>query len=62
MTPHDKAIKALQDAGYELIRHGSNHDQYRNSKIRKTIPLKRHGFDEDDLRYIKKEIKHNQES
>lgn len=61
MTPHDKAVEALQDAGYVFARHGRNHDQYRNPKLRKTIPLKRHDFDENDLRYIKKEIKHNQE-
>ena len=62
MTPHDKAVTALQEAGYEFARHGKNHDQYRNPELRKTIPLKRHDFDEYDLRYIKKEIKHNQES
>lgn len=62
MTPHDKAIKALQEAGYEFARHGRNHDQYRNPILRKTIPLKRHGFDENDLRYIIREIRFNQES
>lgn len=61
MTPHDKAVRALLEAGYEFARHGGNHDQYRNPALRKTIPLKRHDFDESDLRYIQKEIKHNQE-
>ncbi|MGN0241343.1 MAG: type II toxin-antitoxin system HicA family toxin [Candidatus Weimeria sp.] len=60
MKPHDIAIKELEAAGYEFARHGANHDQFRNPKLRKTIPLKRHDFDEDDLRYIRKEIKRNQ--
>lgn len=61
MIPHDKAVKDLKAAGYECIRCGG-HDQYRNPVLRKTIPLKRHDFDEADLRYIQKEIKHNQEN
>lgn len=60
MTPHDKAVKELKAAGYICIPHGG-HDQYRNSELKRTIPLKRHDFDEDDLRYIRKEIKRNQE-
>ena len=61
MAPHDKAIKALRAAGYQFARHGRNHDQYRNPALRKTIPLKRHDFDENDLQYIMKEIRLNQE-
>lgn len=60
MKPRNQAIQDLNNAGYVLKRHGANHDQYYNSKLRKTIPLKRHDFDEDDLRYIRKEIKQNQ--
>ena len=59
MTPHTKAIKELKSNGYELKRNGSNHDIYYNEKLGCMIPLKRHDFDEDDLRYIKKEIKQN---
>ncbi len=39
MKPHDIAIKELEAAGYEFARHGANHDQFRNPKLRKTIPL-----------------------
>lgn len=57
MKPRDKAIEELKTAGFEFKRHGANHDIYFNSKIGCLIPLKRHDFDESDLRYIKKEIK-----
>ena len=56
MIAHRKAIKILEKSGYILKRHGSNHDIYFNEKLRRAIPLKRHGFDIDDLRYIEKEI------
>ncbi|MCD7819876.1 MAG: hypothetical protein LUG61_08895 [Lachnospiraceae bacterium] len=59
MKPRDKAIQALNEGGYFLERHGKKHDQYYNPTLRCTIPLKRHDFDEDDLRYIMKEIKQN---
>ncbi|MBQ9630993.1 MAG: hypothetical protein IJR49_05350 [Treponema sp.] len=57
MNAHKKAEKALIEAGYVFKRHGANHDIYYNSKIGIMIPLKRHDFDENDLRYIKAEIK-----
>ena len=38
-------------------RHGANHDIYFNAEKRRAIPLKRHDFDENDLRYIVKEIR-----
>lgn len=60
MKPRNQAIHDLETAGYVLKRHGGKHDQYYNSDLRKIIPLKRHDFDEDDLRYIRKEIKQNQ--
>lgn len=56
MIAHRKAIKLLQKAGYFLKRHGGNHDIYFNAELCRAIPLKRHGFDEDALRYIEKEI------
>lgn len=59
MIPRKKAIKALKDGGYIFKRSGGNHDIYYNSKTGCIIPLKRHDFDEDDLRYILKEIKQN---
>lgn len=56
MKARKKAEKALKAAGYVLKRHGANHDIYYNQKQGILIPLKRHDFDEDDLRYIEREI------
>ncbi|WP_027729351.1 hypothetical protein [Treponema sp. C6A8] len=56
MNARKKAEKALKAAGYEFRRHGANHDIFFNSKRGVMISLKRHDFDEDDLRYIEKEI------
>lgn len=57
MTPRDKAIKELEENGYGFKRNGSNHDIYFNSTLKHAIPVKRHKFDENTLRYIRKEIK-----
>ena len=57
MIPRKKAIKELKKNGYVFKRSGSNHDIYYNPELKCIIPLKRHDFDEDDLRYIVKEIK-----
>lgn len=57
MRPRDAAIKDLKDAGYEFDRHGANHDLYKNKKTGQKIPIKRHDFDENDRRYIQKEIR-----
>jgi len=51
------AIKDLNHNGYILKRSGGNHDIYYNPDTKYSIPLKRGHFDEDDLRYIRKEIK-----
>ncbi len=59
MKPRDQAIKLLLNAGYEVGRHGKKHDIFYNVQQRKSIPLKRHDFNESDLRYIEKEIKQN---
>jgi len=61
MTPRDKAIKELGEAGYIFDRHGGNHDMYYNPKLRCSIPVKRHQFTENTLRYIEKEIKQNRQ-
>lgn len=50
-------MKDLNDNGYEFKRSGGNHDIYYNPHTKYSIPLKRGHFDEDDLRYIRKEIK-----
>lgn len=60
MNPRKTAIKELEAAGYLFERHGRNHDIYDNSALGCSIPLKRHDFDEGDLRYIRKEIKLNE--
>ena len=56
MKPRDRAIKELEDAGFSFARHGGNHDIYRNPTTRQSIPIKRHDFNENDLKYIEKEI------
>ncbi|MBO4438685.1 MAG: type II toxin-antitoxin system HicA family toxin [Spirochaetaceae bacterium] len=57
MDAHKRAVKALNEAGYFFKRTGANHDIYFNAEKRRIIPLKRHDFDESDLRYIEKEIR-----
>ena len=57
MTPRNQAIKDLEESGYQFKRHGARHDLYENPVNKHSIPLKRHDFDENDLRYIRKEIK-----
>lgn len=59
MKPHDIAIKELINAGYTLKRHGAKHDVYYRPGINRPITLKRHDFNENDLEYIRKEIKKN---
>lgn len=55
MNPRKITIKALENNGYYLKRHGANHDVYFNPETKKTIPLKRYDFNENDMRYIFKE-------
>ncbi|MBR4528772.1 MAG: hypothetical protein IKO80_00690 [Lachnospiraceae bacterium] len=57
MHPRKTAIKELQANGYIFKRYGRNHDIYYNPDKRYSIPLKRGSFDEEDLRYIRKEIR-----
>lgn len=59
MKPRAKAVKELKASGYVLKRKGANHDIFYNDEKGCIIPLKRHDFDEDDLRYIEKEIRDN---
>lgn len=60
MKPRDIALKELKSSGYIFKRNGGKYDIYYNAELKSTIPLKRHDFDETDLRYIRKEIKQNQ--
>ena len=57
MQPRKQAIQALQGSGYRFHREGANHEIYKNPETGEVIPLKRHDFNENDLRYILKEIK-----
>jgi hypothetical protein len=59
MKPRAKAVSELTSNGYVFKRHGANHDIYYNARLGCIIPLKRHDFDESDLRYILNEIKQN---
>ena len=56
MNERMQAIKELEKAGYVFKRHGGNHDIYCNAELKCSIPLKRHSFNKNDLRYIQKEI------
>ena len=58
MTAHDKAVRALKDSGYQRIR-GKKHEIYYNAELNRAIPLKNHDFNENDLKYILKEIDQN---
>lgn len=57
MKPRIQAIHLLEENGFEFRRHGANHDIFISRQLGAMIPLKRHDFDEDDLRYIEKELK-----
>ncbi len=50
MKPRDICLKELKAYGYEFKRSGGNHDIYYNPETKKIIPVKRHDFDENDLR------------
>lgn len=57
MNPRKICIQRLEENGYRLKRSGANHDIYYNPQTKITVPVKRHDFDEDDMRYILKEAK-----
>ena len=55
MNPRKETIKLLVSNSYELKRRGANHDIYYSAVSHKTIPVKRHDFNDNDKRYILKE-------
>ncbi len=55
MHPRKITIKELEKNGYVFKRHGANHDLYYNPQLQKTVPVKRHDFNENDMKYIFKE-------
>ena len=57
MNPRKTATNDLTDAGYIFKRAGKNHDIWFHPKLKTIIPLKRHDFNENDLNYIRKEIR-----
>lgn len=52
MTPLQKTIRILKENGYVKHREGKKHTIFRNPETKRSIPVKRHDFDEDDMRYI----------
>ena len=55
MDPRRETVRDLELAGYILKRRGANHDIYFNPATGTTIPVKRHDFNPNDARYIRKE-------
>ena len=55
MNPRKITIKELENNNCILKRHGANHDLYFNPETKQTIPVKRHDFNENDMKYIFKE-------
>lgn len=55
MNPRKITIKALETNGFTYKQHGTNHDLYFNPETKQTIPVKRHDFNENDMKYIFKE-------
>lgn len=62
MNGRRKAIQLLKENGYVFECNGGNHDKYYNASIKKTIMLKRHNFDENDVKYIEREIEQNKKA
>lgn len=60
MKPRAQAVAELEQNGYTFKRHGANHDIYFHPHRGAMISLKRHDFDESDLRYIRREIQQNE--
>jgi len=54
MDAYKQTIRELKNAHYFSKRHSSNHDIYFYAEKSRSIPLKKHYFDEYDLWYIKK--------
>lgn len=56
MSPRKTAVEALLENGFRLRRQGANHEIYQNASGA-MIPLKRHDFNDNDLKYILSEIR-----
>ena len=60
MSPHKQAQQDLKRAGYIIKRDDAKHIIYYHPELKVIIPLKRHDFNDNDLKYIRKEIKQNE--
>lgn len=60
MSPHKQAERDLKNAGCIVKRDDAKHTIYYNPELKTIIPLKRHDFNDNDLKYIRKEIKQNE--
>ena len=57
MNTRKETIQILESNTYIFVRHGGNHDIYFSPVTRITVSVKRHDFDEGDMRYVLKEAK-----
>ena len=57
LHPRKQAVQLLLSQGYRFHREGANHEIYKHPDTGAIIPLKRHDFNENDLRYILREIR-----
>lgn len=55
MTPLRETIALLKANGWEKVREGKKHMIFYKPGAKRPIPVKRHDFDEDDMRDILKE-------
>lgn len=55
MTPLLETIRDLKRNGFIEARQGKKHTVFYNPQTHKTIPVKRHDFNENDRKYILKE-------
>ena len=56
MSPLKETLNDLKKNGFMLKRNSGKHMIFYNPKTNQTIPVKRHDFNENDRRYILKEM------
>lgn len=54
MTPLQETLELLKANGF-VRKRNSKHAIFYNPKTKVTVPVKRHGFDEEDMDYILKQ-------
>ena len=55
MTPLRETIALLKANGWKNVREGKKHTIFSKPGAKRPIPVKRHDFDEDDMRDVLKE-------